>query len=86
MRLIGRLAGMTALAAACVGISTTAASAAPNNWGQEVKACNQASCYPGGTNRGAYVSGQAGDGQGPGYAWEIHQFASPGNSNPRPFN
>jgi len=50
------------------------------NWGQEVKACNQSDCYPGGTNRGAYVSGQARDDQGPGYAWEIHTYAQPGNS------
>ena len=27
-----------------------------------------------------YVSGQARDAQGPGYAWEIHTYAEPGNS------
>jgi hypothetical protein len=52
------------------------------NWGQEVKACNQSDCYPGGTSRGAYVSAQARDGDGPGYAWEIHQLANPGNASP----
>jgi hypothetical protein len=57
----------------------------PDNWGQEVKKCNQTDCYPGGTNRGAYVSGQAKDEQGPGYAAEIHKDADPGKSNPKKF-
>ncbi len=54
----------------------------PNNWGQEVKSCNQTACYPGETSRGAYVSQQAKDNQGPGYGYEIHEFANPGNSDP----
>lgn len=57
-----------------------------NNWGQEVKAANQdPNGYPGGTSRGAYVSGQARDNQTPGYGWEIHNLANPGNSNPGGF-
>ena len=52
------------------------------NWGQEVKACNQSSCYPGGGSRGSYVRVQATDGEGPGYAWEIHTLAHPGSSDP----
>jgi hypothetical protein len=85
MRLVGRLVATTVLAGTCVGIPATAAHAARDNWGQEVKACNQTACYPGGTNRGAYVSGQAGDSQGPGYAWEIQTLANPGNAQPKPF-
>jgi hypothetical protein len=68
-----------------VGVLATPAGAEPRNWGQEVKQCNLTSCYPGGTSRGAFVRGQASDGQGPGYAWEIHTLASPGNSAPTPF-
>lgn len=52
------------------------------NWGQEVKDCNMTSCYPGGTVRGAYVSTQAKDGEGPGYGWEIHTLANPGEASP----
>jgi hypothetical protein len=63
----------------------TAGQTTPENWGQEVKACNASSCYDGGTSRGVYVSGQATDPQTPGYAWEIHNLARPGNSNPAPF-
>lgn len=63
-----------------------ALAATPDNWGQEVKACNLAACYPGGTSRGAYVRGQAQDSDGPGYGWEIHNLSPPGNSNPKPFN
>ena len=86
MRFVRRVAATAALAGACVGISaTTAAHAAGSNWGQEIKACKESNCYPGGTKRGAYVSGQAGDGQGPGYAWEIHNLANPGNASPAPF-
>ena len=85
MPIVRRLASTVLLAGACVAIPATAAMAAPSNWGQEVKACNQSSCYPGGTNRGGYVSGQASDGQGPGYAWEIHNLAHPGNATPKPF-
>jgi len=62
----------------------SAATAAPANWGQEVKACNQSSCYPGGESRGAYVSGQARDDQGPGYGYEIHTLAYPGHSQAYP--
>src|SRR5262245_40947926 len=46
------------------------------NWGQEVKNCNQTSCYPGGTKRGAYVREQARDAEGPGYGYEIHKLQS----------
>ena len=73
------LAAGAALLAAAV-LTPATATAAPDNWGQEVKACNLSSCYPGGVSRGAYVSGQARDDQGPGYAYEIHTLASPGNS------
>jgi hypothetical protein len=57
----------------------------PDNWGQEVKECNQNDCNPDGTSRGAYVSGQAKDEEGPGYAAEIHKNANPGKSNPKKF-
>jgi hypothetical protein len=86
MQLVRRFAITALLAGTCLGLSATAVHAAPANWGQEVKTCNQTDCYPGGTNRGTYVSGQAGDSQGPGYAWEIHTLAGPGKSNPAPFN
>jgi hypothetical protein len=51
-------------------------SGARGNWGQEVKAANQGdlNSYPGGTNRGGYVSGQARDGDGPGYGREIQSL------------
>ena len=58
----------------------------PNNWGQQVKTCNQTNCYPGGENRGSYVSKQARDADRPGYANEIHSLAKPGKSNPKPFS
>lgn len=62
--------------------ATAPATAAGHNWGQEVKACNHTpGCYPEGS-RGAYVSGQAKDAEGPGYAWEIHHLANPGNADP----
>ncbi len=70
--------------AAWLGASTLVAfpaAAAPSSWGQEVKACNLSSCYPEGS-RGDYVGGQAADAQGPGYAWEIHELANPGRSDP----
>ena len=55
-----------------------------NNWGQEVKAANQAeNGYPNGTSRGDYVSGQARDSDGPGYGREIHDLANPGKSDPK---
>ena len=54
------------------------------NWGQEVKDCNQIGCYPGGTSRGAYVLVQANDGEGAGYAHEIHTLAHPGKASPVP--
>ena len=62
------------------------AGAPGNNWGQEVRGCNQTNCYPGGTSRGAYVSGQAQDGDGPGYGYEIQTLANPGNSDPQSGN
>ncbi len=76
--------GITTLGFVLVGGASAGAVAAPANWGQEVKACNQTSCYPGGTSRGVYVSTQARDAQGPGYAWEIHELAKPGSSTAVP--
>jgi len=70
-----------ALLAVCSVIAAAPASAAPRNWGQEVKDCNHSSCYPQSSSRGGYVSGQARDEQGPGYGWEIHNLAQPGRSN-----
>jgi hypothetical protein len=79
----------TIVAAFALGMGLAGAApavAAPgDNWGQEVKACNQTDCYPGGTNRGTYVRGQAHDGESPGYAWEIHNLADPGKSDPKKF-
>lgn len=65
--------------------ASPALAAPPDSWGQEVKACNQTDCYPGGTNRGEYVRQQAHDSDSPGYGWEIHNLANPGNSNPKRF-
>jgi hypothetical protein len=59
--------------------------AAQNNWGQEVKNCNQTDCYPDGTSRGEYVRGQAKDDSGRGYGQEIHDLANPGKADPKPF-
>lgn len=71
-----------ALAVVCsVTVAAPASAAEANNWGQEVKDCNHSSCYPGGSSRGGYVRGQARDGQGPGYGWEIHNLAHPGRSD-----
>lgn len=56
-----------------------------NNWGQVVAGCNASSCYGPGLSRGDYVSGQARDNQTPGYGYEIHNLADPGNSNPGGF-
>jgi hypothetical protein len=53
------------------------------NWGQEVKACNESNCYANGSSRGEYVRDQPRDADGPGYAKEIHQLASPGKSEPK---
>ena len=80
MRKFGRLAGI----AVVVGVSLVAAPASADyaNWGQEVKDCNLSDCYPGGGSRGSYVSGQASDGEGPGYAYEIHTLANPGSADP----
>jgi len=72
-----------AMTAVCLVLAIPAASAQPTNWGQEVKECNQSSCYPGGTSRGEYVRDQAQDSQGPGYAGEIHELANPGKSDPK---
>ncbi|CCF84605.1 hypothetical protein [Nitrolancea hollandica] len=79
---------LTVIAAALLALGVVAgagAQAFPNNWGQEVSGCNHSDCYPGGTSRGGYVSGQARDAEGPGYGWEIHNLANPGNSNPGGF-
>ena len=78
-----------ALMAAAMALSAGTASAAPNAnaaWGQAVKECNQTSCYPGGTSRGAYVQGQAQDESGFGYGQEIHTLANPGQSDPQSGN
>lgn len=74
--------GISVIGFVVIGSVPAAADGHHENWGQEVKDCNQTSCYPGGTSRGAYVSGQAKDGEGPGYAWEIHTFANPGKASP----
>ena len=71
------------IAAVLICVGTTAASGQQDNWGQEVKSCNQSDCYPGGTPRGAYVRGQAQDADGPGYAAEIHALANPGKAEPK---
>lgn len=71
---IKRLAALTASCIAMLGLPATA-SAETGTWGGEVSACNATSCYPGGTNRGAYVSGQAVDSEAPGYAWEVQDLA-----------
>jgi hypothetical protein len=67
------LAGMVAALALAAPASTGAAPLF--TWGQEVKVCNQASCYPGGTSRGGYVTVEARDSQTPGYAYEIQMLA-----------
>ena len=71
------------IAAVLLPFSATAASGQQDNWGQEVKSCNQSDCYPGGTSRGEYVRGQARDAEGPGYGGEIHALANPGKSDPK---
>jgi hypothetical protein len=76
------LLGATVVSILTVALSSPAVAAQPRNWGQEVKDCNSTSCYPLGTSRGGYVNVQANDGQGPGYAWEIHNLAHPGSSSP----
>lgn len=76
------MAKILAVAVACVALATSGVSAQHTNWGQEVKACNQSGCYPGGTSRGEYVRNQAQDGEKPGYAEEIHRLANPGKSEP----
>jgi hypothetical protein len=86
---------LKAVVVAAIGIGIGLASAAPanaakpsgppDNWGQEVKDCNQTACYPGGTHRGQYVRGQAHDSETPGYAREIHELANPGQADPPPF-
>ena len=69
-----------ALAAGLVCAPAVAASPSPEtNWGQQVKATNQANAYPDGTNRGAYVRAQARDNEGPGYGYEIQTLAPIGN-------
>ena len=65
---------LIAVCAALLAVPASA-SAQPSTWGQEVKECNATSCYPGGTNRGAYVSTQARDSDTPGYAWEVQTLA-----------
>ena len=73
------------LVAAMVAIplGTTPVIAQQDNWGQEVKSCNQSDCYPNGSSRGEYVREQARDAQGPGYAQEIHSLANQGKSDPK---
>jgi hypothetical protein len=68
------LGATVGLCAALIAVPASA-SAAPDTWGQEVKDCNAESCYPGETNRGAYVRGAATNEQTPGYANEIQNLA-----------
>lgn len=75
-----KLVVSAALAVAGSVVLAVPAYAAPATWGQEVKDCNSVGCYPGSGSRGSYVRDQARDGQGPGYAWEIHNLANPGKS------
>jgi hypothetical protein len=77
--------GGVALGASLLLASPAVTHAAPDNWGQEVKECNQTDCYPGGTSRGEYVRGQARDDSGRGYGQEIHDLADPGKADPKPF-
>ena len=83
MKRIVTRAALVVLAGLGIGLvgAAPAGAAAQDNWGQEVKECNQTGCYPGGTSRGAYVRDQARDSQGPGYGWEIHNLAHPGKSH-----
>ena len=74
---------MVIVAALMLTGGVPATQAQQNNWGQQVKSCNQADCYPGGTSRGEYVSGQAKNSEVPGYASEIHRLANPGKSDPK---
>ena len=84
-----RLSGAAAIVALLAVLTPANAQAQPpqppDNWGQEVKSCNQTNCYPGETNRGGYVRGQAQDNEAPGYANEIHNLANPGEATPPPF-
>ncbi|MHC5558284.1 hypothetical protein [Kocuria sp. U4B] len=81
-----RLILATGIAAASLAVPTAAFADPDDNWGQEVKECNATNCYPGGTERGPYVSGEAKDSDryGNGYSGEIHEKANPGKANPRP--
>jgi hypothetical protein len=74
MTKITSLGALVAVCAALLALPASAA-AAPDTWGQEVKDCNATSCYPGGTNRGAYVRTRAKDSETPGYAWEVQNLA-----------
>ncbi len=74
MKQIKCLGTLIAVCAALIALPASAA-AASNTWGQEVKACNATSCYPEGTDRGAYVMVQSQDSEAPGYASEIQNFA-----------
>ena len=74
MKEIKTLGSVVAVCTALLAIPASAP-AAPDTWGQEVKECNATSCYPGGTNRGAYVRAQARDSESPGYAWEVQNLA-----------
>lgn len=74
LRKIMSLGAAAGVCAALIG-APGAAAAAPYTWGQEVKACNETSCYPGGTSRGAYVEARARDARTPGYAWEVQAWA-----------
>lgn len=70
--------GIAVIGFVLVGSAPAAAANGYTNWGQEVKVCNQSSCYPDGTSRGGYVAWQADDDDGPGYGWEILNLAYPG--------
>jgi glucose-6-phosphate 1-dehydrogenase len=81
-----RLSGAAAIVALLAVLTPANAQAQPpDNWGQEVKSCNQTNCYPEGSSRGKYVNGQAQDNEVPGYANEIHRLANPGKADPPPF-
>jgi hypothetical protein len=80
------IASSVALMTALLSFAAYAAAPSPDtNWGQQVKDCNLTSCYPGGTNRGTYVQGQATDTQGPGYGYEIQTLAPVPSSDNVPF-
>ncbi len=81
-RIVRALATAGLVGVLSAGGAVAAHATTTDNWGQEIQACRMTSCYPGGGSRGSYVAPQARDGEGPGYAWEIHTMAFPGKSSP----